>query len=46
MESRCKIKMKKTFTCPNCKYKWIARVEFPKECPDCKFRFKYKQKSK
>ena len=27
---------KKVVMCPFCGYKWIARVEKPKECPLCK----------
>ncbi len=28
--------------CEKCKYEWIARVEKPKQCPNCKGRIKYK----
>jgi hypothetical protein len=24
---------------PKCHYRWIPRVQNPKECPDCKHRF-------
>ena len=31
----------KLFECPkpNCRYRWIPRVDKPKECPNCKHRF-------
>jgi rubrerythrin len=27
--------------CISCGYTWTARIENPKECPACKFRFDY-----
>jgi len=27
--------------CEKCSYEWVARVESPKSCPRCKFRFDY-----
>jgi rubrerythrin len=29
--------------CSYCGYKWIARIENPKECPACKHRFDYQK---
>jgi len=31
----------KVFECPKatCRYRWIPRVNIPKECPNCKHRF-------
>jgi len=34
MDSRLKI-------CEKCNYEWISRVETPKSCPRCKYRFDY-----
>lgn len=33
----------KTIKCPSCAYEWIARVENPKLCPNCKVRLKGEQ---
>ncbi len=27
--------------CKKCDYKWFARVEKPKQCPNCKRQIKY-----
>jgi predicted Zn-ribbon and HTH transcriptional regulator len=41
----CMVKMAKKIgflkECGNCGYKWKARIESPKECPACKYRFDY-----
>jgi len=29
-------KMIQVMECNKCKYKWIPRVKFPKQCPKCK----------
>ena len=31
----------KLFECPKptCRYRWVPRVDKPKECPNCKHRF-------
>lgn len=29
--------------CSHCGYKWTARIEDPKECPACKYRFDYQK---
>lgn len=36
----------KTFklNCRRCGYKWNARLEFPKSCPDCKNRRWYRER--
>lgn len=39
------IMKKKTYPkkCNVCGYSWFARLENPKECPRCKYRFDYKE---
>lgn len=32
--------------CEKCKYKWIARVEKPKQCPNCKRQIIYEKSLK
>ena len=28
-------------TCKKCDYKWVSRVEKPRQCPNCKRQIKY-----
>jgi len=32
--------------CEKCSYEWEARVDNPKSCPRCKFRFDYDEARK
>lgn len=29
--------------CKKCGYKWVARVQQPKQCPNCKRQIKYEK---